>query len=413
MLIFHEIDITETENAQWESGRKVWGKIKAEKDHTLDLLKRKQEYLSHMSHEIRTQLTAILGFTEEVLKLRMEPDQRKCIDAIRTSGGYLLHLVNDILDLTKVDRGKIDFEEIPFSIRECMQNALFAFMPKIKEKGLLLKKTFDPTLPSVLLGDAARLNQILLNLINNAIKFTDKGEISLSAKVLEEKMDHTLIKFSVSDTGIGIDSQNLEHIFEDYRQADKSIYRRYGGSGLGLSIVKQLAEGQGGNVGVNSKPGAGSVFYVTLPFKKCPAPPTAFPSRTEPSWPDTVHTHILIVEDDVLNQLLMKTMFSHLGFTFDVAGNGQIALEKLRENIYDIILMDLRMPVMDGFETTNHIRHRLGLNTPVIALTADLNREDIGKIEQSGMNDYLAKPLNRDKLHQLISKYCRKPDTRP
>jgi PAS domain S-box-containing protein len=372
-------------------------------------MKAKQQFLSNMSHEIRTPMNAIIGFTKVVLKTDLSAKQREYIDAIKTSGDALIVLINDILDLAKVDAGKMSFEQVPFRMASSISAMLQLFDTKIQEKNLELKIDYDKKIPEILIGDPVRLHQIILNLVSNAVKFTNKGEINVSVRLIKDEQSSVMIEFSVEDTGIGIPQNKLNSIFENFQQASISTSRLYGGTGLGLAIVKQLVEPQGGQIHVESKLGLGSKFMFTLSFQKA-----AVGTKLEQVLPEAQEEikdfKVLVVEDIPLNQLLMKTLLDDFGFERDIAENGKIAIEKLKTNTYDVILMDLQMPEMNGFEATEYIRKTLGSDVPIIALTADVTTADLEKCTAVGMNDYIAKPVDEKLLYQKIVGLFRKTE---
>jgi PAS domain S-box-containing protein len=339
----------------------------------------KEQFLSNMSHEIRTPLNAIIGFTGLLMKTELSENQKKFMSAIRTSGNTLLLLINDILDLAKVNAGQMKFDNSPFHLAKSMDDVALLFEEKILRKNLDFELYVDPKIPEVLLGDSLRLNQVIINLLGNAIKFTEKGKIQLSLKLVKQDKTTACIEIAVKDTGIGISEDRVKTIFESFQQASNDITKLYGGSGLGLTIAKQLVEGQGGTLKVTSKLGEGSVFSFRLTFQK-----TDLPIQIEESLPeiekDKRKIRVLVAEDVVLNQLLIKTLLDGFGFEWEIAGNGEIAVEKLQSGSFDIILMDLQMPVMDGYEATKQIRTVLHSNIPIIALTADVTTMDRGKM---------------------------------
>ncbi len=368
----------------------------------------KQQFLSNMSHEIRTPMNAIIGFTKVVLKTDLTAKQKEYLTAIKMSGDALIVLINDILDLAKVDSGKMSFEAIPFKLELSISAMLHLFDTKIQEKNLELVKEYDKNIPEVLIGDPVRLHQIILNLISNAVKFTSSGKITVSVRLVSENNEKATIEFMVSDTGIGIAENKLENIFENFQQASSGTSRLYGGTGLGLAIVKQLVEPQGGTIHVKSKIKEGSTFSFTLTFKKTNEE-VNLEIEPEEINKETRTVKILVVEDIPLNQLLMKTILDDLGFDRDVAENGKIAIEKLKINSYDIILMDLQMPEMNGFEATEYIRNTMKSKIPIIALTADVTTVDLAKCKAIGMNDYVSKPVNEELLYNKIISLVRKP----
>lgn len=361
----------------------------------------KQQFLSNMSHEIRTPLNSILGFANVLLKTQLGVDQQEFAQAIKTSGTALNLLINDILDLAKVDAGRMTFEKQPFDIRASINSLLYSLTLHIQEKNITLIKQYDNEIPVMVIGDAVRLNQIILNLIGNAIKFTPAGTITLSVNV-HEASEHTVtLEFAVTDTGIGIAAGKVNRIFTIFEQAETGTTNSYGGTGLGLAIVKQLVESQAGSISVQSKIGEGSTFSFILTFGRTSLPSAA---ATEIVVLDSEITtlRVLVVEDVALNQLLIKIILSGFGFDFDIAGNGKIALEKLQTGDYDIILMDLQMPEMNGFETTEYIRKTLHSPIPIIALTADVSIADASKCKEFGIDDYIPKPIDEKLLHSKI-----------
>ena len=371
-------------------------------------VKAKQQFLSNMSHEIRTPMNAIIGFTKVVLKTDLTVKQLEYINAIKISGDALIVLINDILDLAKVDSGKMTFEKKPFKLNASLESMLHLFENKIQEKNLKLIKAYDPNIPKVLVGDPVRLHQIILNLVNNAVKFTQKGKITVGAQLVFEDDDRVVIEFSISDTGIGIPADKLNHIFENFNQASSGTSRIYGGTGLGLAIVKQLVELQGGKIRVKSTIKKGSNFSFSLSFQKTNAN-AALENDLLELDSEIKNIKVLVVEDIALNQLLMKTVLDDFGFERDVAENGKIAIEMLKDKTYDIILMDLQMPEMNGFEATEYIRIKMQSQIPIIALTADVTTVDLDKCKAVGMNDYLAKPVDERLLYSKIVGILKKP----
>ncbi len=373
-----------------------------------DAVKSKQQFLSNMSHEIRTPMNAIIGFTKVVLKTELTSKQKEYLTAIKMSGDALIVLINDILDLAKVDAGKMTFVQTPFKMALSLSAMLHLFETKIQEKNLLLIKEYDSRIPEVLVGDPVRLHQIILNLVSNAVKFTTHGKITVNVRLHSEDAETVTLKFAVTDTGIGIPPNKIEKIFENFQQATSGTSRLYGGTGLGLAIVKQLVEPQGGSIHVKSKVDEGSTFSFILPFQKTKANAEAVEELVELDT-EIKNIKILVVEDIALNQLLMKTLLDDFGFERDIAANGKIAIEKLQTKLYDIILMDLQMPEMNGFEATQYIRNIMKSNIPIIALTADVTTVDLAKCKAVGMNDYIAKPVDERLLYSKIIGLVKKP----
>ncbi|MDP1726055.1 MAG: response regulator [Bacteroidota bacterium] len=373
-----------------------------------DAVKSKQQFLSNMSHEIRTPMNAIIGFTKVVLKTDITEKQKEYLSAIKVSGDALIVLINDILDLAKVDAGKMVFEQTPFKLAASLSAMLHLFETKIQEKNLELIKKYDPDIPEILIGDPVRLHQIIINLVSNAVKFTQSGKITIGVRLLKEDEAQATIEFAVTDTGIGIPENQMERIFENFQQATSATSRVFGGTGLGLAIVKQLVESQGGSVHVKSKIDKGSTFSFILSFQKTLTEVRPESEIVEPVT-DISHLKVLVVEDIELNQLLMQTLLDEIGSECDIADNGKIAIEKMKTKKYDIILMDLQMPEMNGFETTEYIRGKMNSKIPIIALTADVTTADLAKCKAVGMNDYLAKPIDERLLYNKIARLVKSP----
>lgn len=353
-------------------------------------------------------MNAILGFANVLLKSKLDQTQEEYLTAIKVSGDALLVLINDILDLAKVDAGKMTFEQTPFHLADSLSAMLQLFDIKIKEKNLELAEQFDPALPEIVLGDPIRLRQIILNLISNAVKFTETGKITMDVSLLQQDAEKVTIAFTITDTGIGIHKNKLDHIFDDFGQATYENSRLYGGTGLGLTIVKKLIEQQGGSIHVESKLGKGSAFSFQLSFAKTNQKITHKTELVSNKPVEIKNIKVLVAEDMPLNQLLIKILLVDFGFEVDIADNGKIAIEKLQQKQYDLVLMDLQMPVMNGFEATEHIRIKMNSQIPIIALTADVTTVDVGKCEAVGMNDYISKPVDEKLLYSKIIKHIKK-----
>ena len=395
------IDISEQKRIDAEL-LEAKSKAEIDKEIAVNATIAKQQFLSNMSHEIRTPMNAIVGFTKVLLKTDITEKQKEYLHAIKSSGDTLIVLINDILDLAKVDEGKMSFANAPFKMAESVKVISHLFETKIEENNIALVKEYDTKIPEILLGDVVRLHQILINLLGNAVKFTKKGKITLSIDLLEEDKEKVTLEIKVSDTGIGIPKNKIATIFEKFEQAGSDTSSLYGGTGLGLAIVKQLVEKQGGTIAVESKINKGSIFSFTLSFQKTNTEIVENASASKDDQTETLPLKILVVEDVKLNQLLLRTILDDFQFEYDIADNGKIAVEKLETNTYDIILMDLQMPIMNGFEATEYIRKTLNLKIPIIALTADVTTVDVEKCRAVGMNDYVSKPLDEEILHRKI-----------
>ena len=388
-------------------GNKALDELMKAKKQLEESMKVKEQFLANMSHEIRTPMNAIIGFTDLILKTKLLPDQKQYIDAIKAAGADLIVIINDILDFSKIQSGKVSFEQIKFSIKQLFGTLTDLMKQRANEKQLEIITHVDDRVPEHLVGDPTRLNQVFLNLVGNAIKFTEKGQVKVSVELLNEDEDSVQLKFAVSDTGIGIPKDKLHDIFEGFTQANSDTTRKYGGTGLGLTIVKQLVELQNGKIEVNSKVGEGSTFSFELTFQKKVLKPSAgstYPTD-EVSLENIEGLKILLVEDNILNTLLAKKVLSNWNWIVDVAENGLIATQKVQNNEYDIVLMDIQLPEMDGYEATHHIRKVLPApkcNIPIIAMTAHAISGEAQKCFDAGMDDYISKPFDVKVLHKKI-----------
>ena len=369
----------------------------------------KSDFLSNMSHEIRTPMNAIIGMAFLALRTGPKPKQRDYLEKIHRSGQHLLGLVNDILDFSKIEAGKLVLDESDFTLSSVFDSVSSQTADVAKGKGLKLAFEIDASLSRPLCGDPLRLGQVLLNYVANAIKFTAQGEVLVRATTVQRFDAGSLIRFEVQDTGIGLTDAQMAQLFQSFHQVDTSTTRNYGGTGLGLAVCKQLAELMGGEVGVHSRPGAGSTFWFTVRVR-FGAPLSTEPRATQPVAP----THearlamkgarILLVEDNVLNQEVAAGLLEDAGATVAIANHGQEALDRLRTERFDCVLMDVQMPVMDGLQATRLIRaDPLLSGMPVLAMTANARSEDRARCLAAGMNDFLTKPMLPDRLYATLA----------
>jgi len=376
-------------------------------------------FLANMSHEIRTPMNGIQGMTDLLLDTSLTDQQKEFARIIKRSVNNLLVIINDILDFSKIKAGKLTIEKIDFRLKDVLDNVKGIFDHRVKKKGLLLQVTTDPTIPDTLRGDPYRLNQVLINLIGNAVKFTEKGSVSVRVELAEKTADTVSLQFSVADTGIGIPESSLPYIFEHFSQGGVDISRRYGGTGLGLAISHRLLQLQGGNISVKSSEGTGSVFSFGLSYeydiKEEVVAPVAAGSAVLADYSQCLAgKRFLVAEDNEVNQQLVEHVLRRGGGEVQLAGDGELAIRYLRQGgKYDLIIMDLQMPVMDGYAATQYIRNELRLSIPIIAMTATALIGEQLRCFEVGMNDYMTKPFEFIELYKRIISLLENPRSFP
>lgn len=364
----------------------------------------KSKFIASLNHELRTPLNGIMGMASLLSETSLDDVQKTYVETILSSTQMLLTLVNDILDVSKIASGKLEIEQVEFNLHNILSNIQNILNPMATAKDLDLCYQIEPDVPGYLIGDQVRLQQILVNLISNAIKFTEKGEIKVTVQQHEITDDKISLLFRVSDTGIGIDPEIIPSLFQDFTQASPSTVRTYGGTGLGLSICKKLVTLMGGDIGVQSTLGKGSTFWFTITFPQITVVDAVNPIPL--ITPDLPRLKILVVEDNYINQQVIKGILTNLNQEVVIAHNGQEALNLFGNDAFDLIFMDINMPEMDGFQATQQLRQRESRNdTPIIAFTADTITTSIDDFKKSGFSDIANKPVNKRELIQLIQKY--------
>jgi signal transduction histidine kinase/ActR/RegA family two-component response regulator len=367
----------------------------------------KSSFLANMSHEIRTPMNAVMGLAELLLKTSLDERQRDYVQRLRSSGRHLMRIIDDVLDLSKIEAGKLEIESARFSPQDVLGDVSGFVRDKALMKGLKLAFEADPLLPPAVEGDSLRLTQVLLNLVNNAVKFTDRGGITVRAMRDKHEGEQLMLRFEVTDTGIGMDAAQVARLFQNFQQADASTTRKYGGTGLGLAISRKLAQLMGGDMGVRSRPGAGSTFWFTVRVTEAQptvAAPLA-PLSTARGLDPLRGARVLLVEDNDMNQIIACEILADAGCVVDVAPDGSVAVEKVRTNGYDVVLMDMQMPVMDGVTATREIRRDARFDAlPIIAMTANAMEQDRRACRAAGMNAFVTKPFEPEEFLAMVAR---------
>jgi PAS domain S-box-containing protein len=422
-------DVTEHRQAERARGEAEAARLQSEevlRQANIDLERAnraKSEFLATMSHEIRTPLNGVIGLTDLLRRSSLTSQQQEYVHAIQASGDALLSLINDILDLSKIEAGQMVLELQPLDPRQLVGDVVAVFLAQARAKGLHLSAKVDPAVPPLLVGDPVRLRQVLLNLVSNAVKFTGQengigpgradgshGEVAIVMALAEENAEGALLWIGVRDSGIGIAPETQAALFEPFTQADASTTRRYGGTGLGLAIARRLVEAMGGTIGVESAPGKGSTFWLTLRLARATTAdaPTPLPAPSDLATGARARGRVLVAEDNAVNRLVAVGQLESLGCAVETVEDGRQAVEAVRQGHYDLVLMDCHMPEMDGFSATRAIRDAEAaegrVRTPIVALTADALAGDREKSLAAGMDDHLTKPVTLERLDAILGR---------
>lgn len=388
------VDITETKNLEKEL---IKAKEAAESD-----VKAKRRFLANISHEIRTPMHAIMGLAEQLSSTDLDEQQRQYAQVINDSSHSLLNIINDVIDISKIEDGKLKIETLDFSVREVFYSCFELFKEAARKKGLRFDIDVDEKLEKNHTGDPSRLRQVLQNIISNAVKFTESGFIEIRCW----KGPEALVIFECTDTGIGMNEKMKERLFQDFSQEDDSFERKYGGSGLGLAISNELVNLMNGSIAIQSEKGKGTRVRIEIPFQPAkPLPAKQAESRVTSQDKDLTSVKLLVAEDNRFNQLLIQVMLNNHSISHDIVNNGSEAIEKIQQEHYDILLMDIQMPEMDGLEATRRIREKKGIELPIIAITANAIEEELKQYLKEGMTDYITKPFDEQMLIDKIREH--------
>jgi len=394
-----------------DHGKKIEEKLKKAKEEAEKMSRSKGEFLANMSHEIRTPMNGVIGTLQLLEDTALTRSQHEYVNVAHKSANALLSILNDILDLSKIEAGKLELEVIPFDLREIVRDVVVLHALKAEQMGIYLKSEIDEDLPGIVIGDPTRMRQVLVNLISNAIKFTKKGGVIVRIKLKLRDEKEVLIRVEVEDTGVGIPTNKHQKLFIAFSQADGSTTRKHGGTGLGLTIVRQLVGMMHGSLGMESEVEKGSKFWFVIPLGIASEDVLSTPEAVERDKPVNLEGRILLVEDNPVNQMVAKKMLEKIGLQSELAENGVEALELLKQDSFDAVLMDCQMPEMDGFKATSLWREQEeklgGERLPIIAMTANVMEGDRERCLASGMDDYLGKPVRQAELGMVLQRWIK------